>query len=114
MCQSLWELDENRLVPGKDYTINLQGGIVAIILSCVLVVILLSLGTKSFWTADKAKYPLFSYVTREVLDRPTYAKFISLLDNYESSTGTSETVTEEEIIENREFINSITDTKVLL
>ena len=51
--------------------------------------ILLILGTKSSWTADKAKYPLFSYVTREVLDRPTFAKFISL-DNYESSTGTSE------------------------
>ena len=51
-------------------------------------------------------------MTREVLDRPTYAKFISLLDNYESSTGTSEVVTEEEIKENRDFINSITETKV--
>ena len=26
VCQSLWELDENRLVPGKDYEINLQAG----------------------------------------------------------------------------------------
>lgn len=51
-------------------------------------------------------------MTREVLDRPTFAKFIRLLDNYESSTGTSEIVTDEEIKENWDFINSITDTKV--
>lgn len=25
-CQELWTLDQSRLVPGKDYTINLQVG----------------------------------------------------------------------------------------
>ncbi len=27
ICTELWKLDENRLTPGKDYSINLQGGI---------------------------------------------------------------------------------------
>ena len=26
VCTELWELDENRLVPGRDYQIDLQGG----------------------------------------------------------------------------------------
>ena len=26
VCTRLWELDENRLTPGKDYQIDLQGG----------------------------------------------------------------------------------------
>ena len=26
ICTQLWEADENRLVPGRDYQINLQGG----------------------------------------------------------------------------------------
>lgn len=26
ICTELWEADENRLTPGKDYLINLQGG----------------------------------------------------------------------------------------
>lgn len=30
ICTELWEADENRLEPGKDYQINLQGGVCGI------------------------------------------------------------------------------------
>lgn len=39
--------------------------------------------------------------------------FINLLDNYETSTGVSETVTAEELQENRVFINAIMETDVM-
>lgn len=39
--------------------------------------------------------------------------FINLLDNYETSTGVSETVTAEELQENRLFINAIMETDVM-
>lgn len=41
------------------------------------------------------------------------ADFINLLDNYEASTGVSETVTTEELQENRLFIDSIMETDVM-
>lgn len=41
------------------------------------------------------------------------ADFISLLDNYEVSTGVAETVTPEELQENRLFIDSIMETDVM-
>lgn len=39
--------------------------------------------------------------------------FINLLDNYEMSTGVSETVTSEEVQENRLFIDSVMETDVM-
>lgn len=42
-----------------------------------------------------------------------YTDFINLLDNYEVSTGVSETVTSEELQENRLFINAIMGTDVM-
>lgn len=39
--------------------------------------------------------------------------FINLLDNYEMSTGVSETVTSEELQENRLFIDSLMETDVM-
>uniref|UniRef100_A0A1A7XXD6 Uridylate-specific endoribonuclease n=1 Tax=Iconisemion striatum TaxID=60296 RepID=A0A1A7XXD6_9TELE len=97
----LWRLDANRLQPGKDYKITLQGkaGYVA-------------QGSNS--TRDRASAPLFSYVNEEKLKNiKTYAYFISLLDNYESSTGVAETVTSEELNENRLFIDAIMETEVM-
>ena len=69
-------------------------------------------GTKSYWRDDKAREPLFSWVTNDVLQRPTFKSFIALLDNYETSTGLNEEVTSEEIRENRNFIDRICETKV--
>lgn len=70
-------------------------------------------GTKAYWRGDKARDPLFTYVKDEVLSRPTYKTFIALLDNYETSTGRNEVVTQEEVKENQRFIDSICETKVL-
>ena len=61
---------------------------------------------------DKAKRPLFKYVREELLQKPTYASFIALLDNYEAATGQSEVVTREEIMEMNRFIDVILETKV--
>lgn len=95
LCARLWAADVNRLEPGKDYSINLQGGL------------------KSYWREDKAKEPLFSWVRDEVLRRPTFRTFVALLDNYEASTGRDEEVTQEEVRENRAFIDAIMETKVM-
>ena len=88
----LWDLDANRLTPGKDYVINLQGG------------------TKVYKTEDKAADPLFTRVDANALEKPTFKTFIALLDNYVKETGVSEVVTQEEKNENWAFINAIFNT----
>ena len=53
--EQLWELDENRLTPGVDYVLDLQGR------------------TKfSYDGPDKAEDPLFAKVETDVFERPTY------------------------------------------
>ena len=68
-CEKLWELDLNRLVPEKDYAINLQGG------------------KKAYAEGDIASEPLFSFVQEGTLNRPTFKSFIALLDNYVADLG---------------------------
>ena len=53
-CTRLWELDENRLTPGEDYGLNVQGG------------------KKSYWRDDNARDPLFVFVKDEVFLKPTF------------------------------------------
>uniref|UniRef100_A0A665XB00 Uridylate-specific endoribonuclease n=1 Tax=Echeneis naucrates TaxID=173247 RepID=A0A665XB00_ECHNA len=101
VLNQLWQLDTNRLTPGTDYIISLQGraGYVA---------------QGSNYARDKARAPLFTYVNEEKLKSiETYAHFINLLDNYEMSTGVSEKVTLDELQENRLFIDSIVETDVM-
>ncbi|XP_034558173.1 poly(U)-specific endoribonuclease-C [Notolabrus celidotus] len=101
VLNQLWHLDTNRLKPGTDYTISLQGraGYVA---------------QGSNYARDKARAPLFAYVNEEKIKGiETYAHFINLLDNYEASTGVSERVTREELQENRLFIDSMMETEVM-
>ncbi|XP_044075944.1 poly(U)-specific endoribonuclease-C-like [Siniperca chuatsi] len=101
VLNQIWRLDTNRLRPGTDYIISLQGraGYVA-------------QGSNS--ARDMARAPLFTYVNEAKLKSiKTFAHFISLLDNYEASTGLSETVTSEELKENRLFIDSIMETDVM-
>lgn len=88
-CNHLWELDHNRLVPGRDYEINLQHS------------------TRAYTVTDQAPEPLFNFVNEDVFRRPTYKAFIDLLDNYERETGVAETVTTEERRENMRFIEAI-------
>ncbi|KAJ8245524.1 hypothetical protein GJAV_G00271660 [Gymnothorax javanicus] len=97
----LWKLDDNRLKPGVDYTIDIQGraGYVSYNSNCA---------------TDYARASLFSYVNeRKLRSIPTYAHFINLLDNYEMSTGKAEVVTREELMENHLFLDAIMETKVM-
>ncbi|XP_037537800.1 poly(U)-specific endoribonuclease-C-like [Nematolebias whitei] len=101
VLNQLWRLDTNRLKPGKDYRISLQGkaGHVA---------------QGSNYARDRATAPLFTHVNEEKLKSiKTYEHFINLLDNYETSTGVSETVTSEELKENELFIDAIMETEVM-
>ncbi|KAM9844520.1 uridylate-specific endoribonuclease C [Aulostomus maculatus] len=97
----LWRLDVNRLRPGIDYIISLQGraGYVA---------------QGSNYARDRAGAPLFTYVNEDKLRSiETYNHFINLLDNYETSTGVAETVTSEELHENKLFLDAILETDVM-
>ncbi|XP_030633133.1 poly(U)-specific endoribonuclease-C [Chanos chanos] len=101
VLNQMWKVDVNRLKPGKDYTISLQGkaGYVA---------------QGSNYARDRARSPLFSYVNEEKLKTiPTYAHFMNLLDNYEMSTGVTEQVTSQEVEENNSFLNAILETEVM-
>jgi len=90
--QTIWDLDVNRLTPGEDYTIDVQGG------------------KKPFWKDDAARDPLFTFVNTKEFRRKTYHTFIALLDNYTSEVGVSEKVTHKERGENQRFLDAIMQT----
>nr|XP_060634170.1 poly(U)-specific endoribonuclease-A-like isoform X2 [Anolis sagrei ordinatus] len=101
LFNELWDADVNRFVPGKDYTISLQGkaGFVQ---------------QGSNIARDSASEPLFCNVNEQRLkNTKTYSTFVSLLDNYETSTGMAEMVTSEEIAENNSFLDAVLETKVM-
>ena len=91
-AQYLWDLDINRLSPGKDYVVNVQRG------------------KKSYQKYDTAPDPLFSRVDKEVFKRPTYRAFIALLDNYNAKTGVAEVVTNSERREVSSFLRVVMQT----
>ena len=77
-CSKLWDLDENRLVPGRDYKISLQGD------------------TKVYLRKDMASDKLFTWVKEDIFtSHKTYKCFYDLLDNYERETGVEEVVTQQ-------------------
>ncbi|XP_075066620.1 poly(U)-specific endoribonuclease-A-like [Mixophyes fleayi] len=101
LFNQLWDADENRMKPGKDYRISVQGqaGYVP---------------AKTNKARDSARFPLFQFVDEEKLkSRKTFAAFISLLDNYEMATGVTEVVTAEEVAEINRFLDAILETKVM-
>ncbi|NWI35252.1 ENDUC protein, partial [Picathartes gymnocephalus] len=63
--------------------------------------------------SDTAAPRLFSYVSPELLARPTFSRLLALLDNYEPLTGRDETETAEERREQKEFLDAALDTPVL-
>ncbi|KAM9581422.1 poly(U)-specific endoribonuclease-B-like [Guaruba guarouba] len=96
LFNEMWDMDVNRLMPGKDYTIDLQGK------------------ASAAQQGDGAARRLFHNVNEERLKSiKTFATFISLLDNYETSTGVAEVVTPEETAENNRFLDAILATKVM-
>ncbi|XP_016571136.1 poly(U)-specific endoribonuclease-B isoform X2 [Capsicum annuum] len=91
-CNKLWELDLNRLVPGKDYQIDCGEG------------------KKVYQKEDMAEGCLFSWLSDDVSNKPTYSRFCSLLDNYNPHQGSKENVTPEEKREQTAFIEEISRT----
>uniref|UniRef100_A0A8D0BRT0 Uridylate-specific endoribonuclease n=1 Tax=Salvator merianae TaxID=96440 RepID=A0A8D0BRT0_SALMN len=63
---------------------------------------------------DSALEPLFHSVNEwRMKNIKTFSAFISLLDNYETSTGVAEIVTQEEIAENNHFLDAVLETEVM-
>ncbi|XP_077235180.1 uncharacterized protein LOC143877179 isoform X2 [Tasmannia lanceolata] len=91
-CSRLWELDLNRLVPGKDYEIDCGEG------------------KKTYQKEDMAQGSLFSWMSDNLFKRPTYSRFSSLLDNYNPNEGSKEVVTSQERQEQAAFIEEISRT----
>ncbi|KAK9927787.1 hypothetical protein M0R45_024953 [Rubus argutus] len=91
-CNRFWELDSNRLVPGKDYEIDCGEG------------------KKVFHKGDLAEGSLFTWLSEDVLRRPTFSRFCSLLDNYNPNEGCREVITSEERQEQAAFIEEISRT----
>lgn len=90
--QHLWNLDANRLTPGRDYVIDVQSG------------------KKPYWKEDAAHDPLFTKVDSSVWKRPTYKTFCALLDNYSSEIGVAERVTNTERQEVQRFLRALQQT----
>ncbi|KAL8263795.1 hypothetical protein R6Q59_021925 [Mikania micrantha] len=88
-CNKLWELDYNRLTPGKDYEIDCGEG------------------KKSYQKQDMAEGSLFTWMSEDVLRNPTISRFCSLLDNYNPHEGSKEQVTSQEKQEQAAFIEEI-------
>ncbi|KAM4619291.1 uridylate-specific endoribonuclease C-like [Polymixia lowei] len=101
LFNELWRLDVNRMKPGIDYTISVQGkaGFVS---------------QGSHVAQDHASQPLFSNVNETKLRTlTTFSRFMKLLDNYERSTGVTEQVTTEEMRENNLFLDAVLETEVM-
>ncbi|KAG5039870.1 hypothetical protein JHK82_012025 [Glycine max] len=91
-CDKLWDLDLNLLVPCKDYEIDCGEG------------------KKEYQKEDMAQGSLFTWVSDDVFKKPTFARFLSLLDNYNPHQGCKEVVTSEERQEQASFIEEISRT----
>eukprot|EP00557_Chaetoceros_sp_GSL56_P014737 CAMPEP_0176485866 /NCGR_PEP_ID=MMETSP0200_2-20121128/5267_1 /TAXON_ID=947934 /ORGANISM="Chaetoceros sp., Strain GSL56" /LENGTH=507 /DNA_ID=CAMNT_0017882537 /DNA_START=368 /DNA_END=1891 /DNA_ORIENTATION=+ len=93
---TLWKLDSNRLNPNSDYTIDVQRS------------------KHPCNKDDAAHYPLFTYVRSQVFSsRPTFKAFRDLLNNYSAAIGEEEEVTEQELAENKTFLEAIMKTAVM-
>jgi poly(U)-specific endoribonuclease len=79
-------------VPGKDYEIDCGEG------------------KKVFHKGDLAEGSLFTWLSEDVLRRPTFSRFCSLLDNYNPNEGCREVITSEERQEQAAFIEEISRT----
>lgn len=86
--ERLWQLDVNRLTPGVDYEIDLQG-------------------RSRGYEHDAAPGPLFSSVADRVWSIPTFKTFYPLLRHYTAETGVEEKVTSVEIDAQRAFLKEV-------
>lgn len=86
--EKLWQLDVNRLTPGVDYEIDLQG-------------------RSRGYEHDAAPGPLFSSVADRVWSIPTFKTFYPLLSHYTAETGVEEVVGRSEIDAQRAFLREV-------
>ncbi|XP_023262495.1 poly(U)-specific endoribonuclease-C-like [Seriola lalandi dorsalis] len=101
LFNELWRLDVNRMTPGTDYTISVQGRASFV-------------SQGSHVVQDHATLPLFSNVNENKLKTTTTtSRFMKLLDNYERSTGMTEQVTTEEQTEINLFLDAVLQTEVM-
>ncbi|AWP08645.1 putative poly(U)-specific endoribonuclease-C-like isoform 4 [Scophthalmus maximus] len=101
LFNELWRLDVNRLSPGLDYTISVQGRASFV-------------SQGSHVVRDHASQPLFSNVNEiKLKNMTTTSWFMKLLDNYEHSTGVTERVTTEEQNEINLFLDAVLQTEVM-
>ncbi|KAK8658252.1 hypothetical protein V6N13_036462 [Hibiscus sabdariffa] len=91
-CNRLWQLDLNRLEPGKDYQIDCGEG------------------KKVYQKEDMAEESLFYSLSEDIFRKPTFSRFCALLDNYNPNAGCKEVVTAEEKQEQSAFIEEISRT----
>ncbi|KAK8479913.1 hypothetical protein V6N13_073378 [Hibiscus sabdariffa] len=91
-CNRLWQLDLNRLKPGKDYQIDCGEG------------------KRVHQKGDMAEDSLFHSLSEDVFRKPTFSRFCALLDNYNPNVGCKEVVTAEEKQEQSAFIEEISRT----
>ncbi|KAM8977550.1 uridylate-specific endoribonuclease D-like [Pelodytes ibericus] len=98
LSEQLYSADVNKAA-SSDITLNLQYK---------------ASSTQTSTGQDFASQKLFSYVNEaKVFARPTFARFLALLDNYVKVTGTAETVTTAKLQEQTAFIDEIFRTSVI-
>ncbi|KAJ3089089.1 hypothetical protein HK102_007222 [Quaeritorhiza haematococci] len=91
--EKLWNIDYNRLQPGKDFELNIQNT------------------TRISNGSDRAFEPLFKKVDPHIFRKyPTYSAFYALLDNYVATAGVRETDTPQERAEKRKFLDEFMKT----
>ncbi|XP_071358566.1 uridylate-specific endoribonuclease C isoform X2 [Trachinotus anak] len=101
LFNELWRLDVNRMKPGIDYTVSVQGRASFV-------------SQGSHVVQDHATQPLFSNVNENKLkNTTTISMFMKLLDNYERSIGVTERVTTEEQTEINLFLDAVLQTEVM-
>lgn len=91
-CNRLWNLDLNRLTPGRDYEIDCGEG------------------KKSYSREDMTGNSLFRFLDPNVFKRSTYARFYALLGNYHADESISEQLTPTAEQEQRAFLEEISRT----
>lgn len=89
----LWHLDENRLIAGLDYELDVQD-------------------RSESRSDDAARRPFFARFDKAAFQKPTYRSFGRLLDNYIAETGVVERVSSAERAEEDDFLNSVIETPV--
>ncbi|XP_038996257.1 poly(U)-specific endoribonuclease-B-like isoform X2 [Hibiscus syriacus] len=91
-CNRLWQLDLNRLEPGKDFQLDCGEG------------------KRVHQKEDMAEESLFYSLSEDIFRKPTFSRFCALLDNYNPNAGCKEVVTTEEKQEQSAFIEEISRT----